>query len=204
MNPEAGKIDWQYPAPRKKGFGAFIDRLVGPGATPAELWLQFGFAVAAGLTMLYFGLQPELGWNGWQVAVAAYLVFDICGGIATNATNAAKRWWHRKERQNFKSHMKFILPHFYMPLFIMLAFFPGQWDLFAIIYGYLVLGAIGIAQTPLYLRRPVAFILYTGALVMNAYLFEMPLGLEWFIPLLYLKLFMAHLIREAPYRPIDK
>jgi len=201
MNTEYDHINWEYPKPRSKGFGGFIDKLVGPGATTAELWIQFGFAVAAGLTVLFFGLQPEASWTGWQVVVASYLAFDICGGIGTNATSSAKRWWHRKERRHFKNDMKFILPHFYMPLMITLAFFPGDWAFFFIIYGYLIFGAVTMAKLPLYLRRPVAMVLYTGALLMNAYLFEMPLLIAWFIPLIYLKLFIAHLLREEPYRP---
>ena len=129
-------IVWEYPAPRK-GFKGFIDRLVGPGATKAELWIQFAFAISMGLGMLYYGLTAT-SWNVWQIIVTTYLMFDLCGGIATNATNTAKRWWHRSERMHFKNDFKFLIAHFYMPLLITLAFFPSEWVMFVVSYAYLV------------------------------------------------------------------
>lgn len=194
-------IDWNYPAPRA-GFAGFIDKLVGPGATRAELWIQFGFAVCAGLFVWAFSIFAQLGWGALQTVVAVYLAFDICGGIATNATSSAKRWWHRSERQNFWSKMKFITPHIYMPLLIMLVFLPGNWLFLVLVYGYLLFGAIVIARTPLYLRRPVSLIMYCIAIFGSMVLFTpIARGIEWFIPLLFLKLFVSHLNQEEPYRP---
>lgn len=40
----------------------------------------------------------HLNWSLFQYAIAVILVFDIVGGIATNATSTAKRWYHRAER----------------------------------------------------------------------------------------------------------
>ncbi|MFQ6091172.1 MAG: hypothetical protein ACE5OR_00565 [bacterium] len=192
--------NWSYPQPRT-GFTGFIDRLVGPGATKAELIIQFSFALCAGLAMLTYALIAKLPWTGWQIAVASYLAFDICGGIATNATSSAKRWWHREEPRHLKNHAIFITAHFYMPLLITLAFFPRDWTFFVVTYGYLLIAAAIIVTSPLYLRRPVAFILYTGAIIMNGFFIEPVHGLEWFIPFFYLKLLMSHLVREEPYRP---
>jgi len=31
--------------------------------------------------------------------------------------------------------------------------------------------------------------------------FAAPQGLEWFLPLFYLKLLISHVLREEPYRP---
>lgn len=194
-------IDWNYPTPRT-GFAGFIDKLVGPGATKAELWLQFGFAVLAGFLMWAYATFKPLPWTWWQILIASYLAFDICGGIATNATSSAKRWWHRAERQTVKAKMKFIIPHFYMPGLITLAFMPGNLTFFLVVYGYLILGALIIVYTPLYLRRPMTLVLFSGAIVMAMVLFTpMVRGLEWFIPLLFLKLFVSHLNQEEPYRP---
>ena len=193
------KINWKYPKPRS-GFKGFIDKLSGPGATVAEYWIQFGFAIGMALVMLAYIFVTNLEWNGWQIFVAVYLAFDICGGIATNATSSAKRFWHRKERQHFKNDATFIVAHFYMPLLITLAF-PVGWTFFFVVYGYLLLAGFVIAATSLYLRRVVAFMMYCGALLMAMFVFVMPHGLEWFIPFFYLKLLMSHLPIEEPYRP---
>jgi hypothetical protein len=201
MNDKNTKIDWNYPSPRT-GFAGFIDRLVGPGATRAELWIQFGFAVLAGLFIIVYSVVGDLGWSVWQTIVAGYLAFDICGGIATNATSSAKRWWHREERRTLRADMRFIIPHIYMPLLIMLAFMPGRWDFVFIVYGYLIVGALIISRTQLYLRRPVSVIMYSIAIFGSMVLFSSSVrGVEWFIPLLFLKLFVSHLNFEEPYRP---
>ncbi len=201
QKPVQTNIDWSYPEPRT-GFAGFIDRLVGPGATTAELFIQFGFAIFAGLFIFGYSEFYDYGWTWWQTLIASYLAFDICGGIATNATSSAKRWWHRSERQNTKSRMKFIVPHIYMPLLIVLAFMPGEWFFLIFIYGYLLVGSYIISSVQLYLRRPVSLILYVGA-IFSAMIFFTPMvrGLEWFVPLLFLKLFVSHLNQEEPYRP---
>lgn len=195
MSDNRLSIEWKYPAPRT-GFKGLVDKLVGPGATKAELFLQFSFAIFMGLGMLYYG-YTRTAWNGWQIAVTSYLMFDICGGIATNATNAAKRWWHRQDRLHIKNDAIFVSAHFYMPFLITLAFFPSDWNFFFVTYVYLLIGGLCIALSPLYLRRPVAFLAYVGALFIS-FTISVPPGLLWFIPLFYLKIFLAHLPPEAP------
>lgn len=195
-------ISWKPPKLRK-GFGGAVDILAGPGATIAELWLQFGFAFGAALIVLY--LNAQNGWNftGFQLFVAAYLAFDICGGIATNATSTAKRWWHRAERRNFKNDAKFIAAHFYMPLLVTLAFLPGDWTFFWISYLDLLAMAFLIAIVPVYLKRPVAFVMYSFAILLCLYYLApmLPSQMQWFPFFFYLKLLMSHLPIEAPFRP---
>ncbi len=58
-----------------------------------------------------------------------------------------------------------------------------------------------VLKTALYLQRPVALILYTLSLIISLYVVESPVGLEWFLPVFYLKLLVSHILREEPYRP---
>ena len=193
-------IDWKCPPPRK-GLKGFIDRLFGPGATTAEYILQLGFAIAMAVIMLLYVLLAKLPWNIIQIIVPVYLAFDICGGIATNATSSAKRWWHRKERRTWKKDAQFLAAHFYMPLLITLAFFPRDWSFFIISYGYLLFAGFIIAATTLYLRRAVSLMFYAGALILSLYAIPLQQGLIWFLPLFYLKLLVSYLNVEEPYRP---
>ena len=54
---------------------------------------------------------------------------------------------------------------------------------------------------PQYLQRPVALIVFGCALLISLYVLSQPVGLEWFLPLFYLKLLVSHLPKEEPYRP---
>ena len=66
---------------------------------------------------------------------------------------------------------------------------------------YLLIAGLTIISTPLYLQRPVALVMYTGSLVVAIYALAPPAGMEWFLPLFYLKLLVAHLPKEEAYRP---
>ncbi|MHA1379184.1 MAG: hypothetical protein ACTSRG_12450 [Candidatus Helarchaeota archaeon] len=35
----------------------------------------------------------------------------------------------------------------------------------------------------------------------NLYIFTPTIGLEWFVPVFFCKLLIAHILREEPYRP---
>lgn len=192
-------IRWTPPTPRK-GWRGRWDAFVGPGATVAEEWLQLLGAVILGiLALLVFFLrfpgEPTLV----QVILISLLAVDLSGGIITNATSTAKRWYHRTG-QGWRQHLAFVLPHG-IHLALLVGLFPGlSWSFFLFFYGYLVAATLLILRMPLYLQRPIAFTLYGAALLLNI-LFAPPAGLEWFVPFLFLKLLICHLLKEAPFAP---
>ncbi|MGK7922568.1 MAG: hypothetical protein AB4080_21435 [Trichodesmium sp.] len=196
------KIDWNFPEPRS-GIKGGIDKFFGPGATPVEITLQLVIPIFAGSVAAYYGYLGKFGWSLTQYLVCFVIGFDILGGIITNSTSSGKRWYHRAG-QGFTEHMSFILLHFvqittiawlYMDFDLLWAFTVG---------GYLVVACTVILIMPLYIQRPVAVTLYSLAIVLSIYLLETPVGLEWFLPLFYLKLLVSHILREEPYRPDDE
>ncbi|MBD1942554.1 hypothetical protein H6F50_09325 [Coleofasciculus sp. FACHB-712] len=172
------------------------DRLIGPGATPAEniLILTSAFVGAAlaafRLWLLGFGFLP--------IAVGAIIGFDIIGGAVCNATDTTKRWYHRPE-VNSVEHITFILPHL---LHIALAawfFRVGvgfDWNYFTSVSACLLLATAVVLAVPVYLKRPLAVGLYLIAVAIGLYKVGFTPGLEWFIPALFLKLLIGHLVPE--------
>ena len=195
-------INWNPPNPRE-GFPGQWDKFVGPGATSAEEWVQLigGVLLAIGSIALFF-TQQETDVSIWQTVLVVILAADISGGIVTNATSAANRWYFRPE-QGFKAHFGFIALHGVHIVLIALLFTANPLAYFLLFYGYLLVAAIIILRTPLYLQRPVAFAFYAGAILLNMLGLAAIQGLAWFIPLLFLKLLLAHLLKEAPYQPED-
>jgi hypothetical protein len=193
------EIQWTPPQPRQGWLGRW-DSFVGPGATAAEEWLQLisGLTLAA-LALLCFFLRfpatPALA----QTVLVALLALDLSGGIVTNATAPAKRWYHRAG-QGVRQHLAFVLPHgIHLALLVWL--FPGfAWWYFPLFYGHLLVATLLVLCTPLYLQRPVAFICYGWVLLLSTLATPTP-GLEWVVPFLFLKLLLSHLLKEAPYRP---
>lgn len=193
------QIEWTPPKTRN-GWRGYWDAFVGPGATNAEEWLQLlGGLLLSVLALFSFFLrfpgEPTLV----QISVVALLAFDVSGGIITNATSTAKRWYHRAG-QGLQQHLLFVLPHgLHIALLVWL--FPGySWWYFVICYVALMTITLLILRTPLYLQRPVAFTCYAGVLLVSLMIGATP-GLEWVIPLLFLKLLISHLLKEAPFRP---
>jgi hypothetical protein len=103
------RINWKYPQPRS-GFAGALDKFFGPGTTGAEAWIEGVFCIGAGVAMPLYAYLNGFEWSLVQYILAAWLAFDMVGGIITNATSSAKRWYHRPG-QGFKEHFNFIALH---------------------------------------------------------------------------------------------
>ena len=193
------KIDWQVPASRS-GFKGKIDSFIGPGATSAEKNIQYYIPLLAGGLLIFSAYVGEFDWHLSQYLVALILTLDMVGGVITNATASAKRWYHR-EGEGFKQHMTFIMIHFVQLGFFSRFFLDFNLVWIVLVGGYMLFASILILLTPLYLQRPVALTLYCVSLLLSLYVFESVAGLEWFLPVFYLKLLISHLLKEAPFCP---
>lgn len=196
------KINW-IPAQPRKGILGMWDKFVGPGATPAEEWIQLGggLLLAGGVGMLLHAQRNHLNWSVGQIIVIALLIFDLSGGIITNATSVAKRWYHRAGQEELKAHLPFIVVHGLHIFLIAWLFRSMDWAYLGVMYGYLLMASVMIIKTPLYLQRPVSFTLFCVGYLLGMYVFTPTIGLEWFIPFFYLKLLVSHLVKEAPFTP---
>ena len=190
-------IDWIAPPPRA-GLAGEWDKFVGPGQTRAELWLILVPAVLAGIAAPWYAVHAGLGWAPLQLAIAALLALDLAGGVITNATATAKRWYHRPG-QGWRQQLAFVAAH---ALHLGLAAWllrDADWLYFGVFYAYLLAASLIITRVRLYLQRPVALLLLSGGLLLDLYALPATPGLEWFMPILLLKLLVSHLLNEAPY-----
>ena len=191
--------DWTAPRPRS-GLNGLLDRFIGPGATTAELFLQIvpsGIAIVA--APLYAMTLP-IPWTPLQLGLIALFGFDLVGGVLTNATASAKRWYHRSG-QGWPQHLAFVSIHLIHILMVALLFRGGDGVFFISVSSYLLVASILILRVPLYLQRPIALGLYGLVLLGDRYFLSPTPGLEWFLPLFFLKLLIAHLLQETPYHP---
>jgi hypothetical protein len=198
MRPEQGYINWTYPPP-KNG----LDTFIGPGATRAELLLQVIVPTVFTVGLVGVALLNQWGWTPVQLLVAGLLMFDMVGGVVTNATSTAKRWYHRNG-QGFREHMMFVVIHVAQPALIMLFFDRWNWLFLLGSYGYLLLAALVTLQVPLYLQRPIAGIWLVLGFFLSLYWLPIPVHFEWFLPVFYTKLLSSHLLQEEPYRPANE
>jgi hypothetical protein len=182
----------------RSGVIGLWDRFVGPGATRAENTLILFWGLLGGAAVVANALWAALGWSPFQLAVAAFVAFDIAGGVPANAASSAKRWFHRPG-QGFREHFSFPLVHVHP--FVLALVFPGfGWGTAAVVYAYLLVAVVIVLLTPLYLKRPVALIIYSVTLLVSLYVLGVPMGLEWFVPMFFLKLLVSHLPPEEAYR----
>jgi len=195
---ERACIDHTLPPPPY----SWLDRFVGPGATRAELVLQLGAAALAAITLAGFAVALDWGWSAVQLVVASLLMLDLTGGVVTNATGAAKRWYHRPG-QGRGAHLRFVAFHV-QPFLLVWVLGEGEWLYATMAYGYMLAGAAVVLATPLYLRRPVAMLALVVGLLVAIYGPSAPAHCEWFLPLLLVKILVSHLLREEPSRPAPR
>ena len=191
-------IDWNHPE-RGSGLRRVVDELIGPGATRAEIVLVLAVGLVGGVSMILYQYVMGLGWSLLQTAIATFMAFDIPAGVVANSTSTAKRWYHR-EGYGAAKHFGFVVAHVIYPLLVSVLFLPLDWLYLAIVFGLIAAAALIVIATPLYLKRPVSLTLLCVALLVSIYIITPVPGLEWLPPFLFLKLVVAHIVREEPYR----
>jgi hypothetical protein len=181
----------------------WLEKFTGPGTTQAESFLQFGIAILAAVAAVLYPLFAEIPWSWWQFIIAGFLGLDMMGGVATNATNSGKFWYHRRSQTNAK-HFSFIALHAIQIALVYGFFAPSLWPQGLLLYLMLLIFALIILQTPLYLQRPVSLLSYAAALLVNIYGINQIQGLEWFLPVFFLKLLVSHIPYEICFRSSER
>jgi hypothetical protein len=202
MSDGEANINWKY--------GGKTDFLFGNGATMAEQALVWAASLMGAGLYIYLALSHSLNWAWWQFLLAGGIAFDVVGGIVANSLNSCKRFYHTAPRPGeprytafFKNHLFFSALHVY-PLLIAILYGSNHYFYGLFWYAFLLAGTIIIIRTPLYLKRPVAFLAITLALLLNIYIILPVSGFEWLAPALLLKIFYGHLVREEPYRLLSE
>lgn len=180
----------------RNGLIGLWDRLIGPGATPAENTL---IIISSIIGTLAAALRLWLlGFNSLHLAVGAVLGFDIIGGVVCNATDTTKRWYHRSEA-TWIQHITFVSLHLIHVALVSWLFRDPtsfDWNYFGSISSCLLFSAAIVLATPNYLKRPIAAGLYLVAIAIGLYRVGSTPGVEWFVPALFLKLLIGHLVPE--------
>ncbi len=180
--------DLQLP---RQGILGVWDLIVGPGMSVSELWLCLTPTLLATTAVPLYAIKNNLGWNVWQLIIAAIFAFDLVGGAIVNVTPTAKRWHHKAEN-GFKYHFLFITLHLH-PFIIAWLYLEGKLKYSLLIYTYLIIATLIILLSPLYLQKSVVMLLYIGSILLNNYiLFPVP-GMEWFPAVYFLKLLVSYL-----------
>jgi hypothetical protein len=182
------------PAPRPGLLGEW-DKFIGPGATRAEVALILGAAVFAALASPLYALSHGLTWTLGQHLVALLLAADLAGGVVANAAAPAKRWYHRPGHGH-RQRLLFVSVHAIYIFLVAWLFHNLDWAYFAGYTAYLLGAAWLVERAPRSLRRPGAYALTMGAVLLNSLGLPPAPGLGWFVPLLFIKLLLGHLLPD--------
>ncbi len=168
---------------------------MGPGKTRAESAVEYTGGVVCVLLLGTYCWTALSGRSIAEVVALAVIACDLVGGVLTNATNSAKRWYHRT--RSARGRLTFVAVH---TLHIAVVGFLLLGDPAWFVANTLLLlgSALLIEAVPAALRRPVAMAAYMTVFLINLIALPVPALLAWFIPLFYLKLLICHLIPEVP------
>ncbi|MGW6918735.1 hypothetical protein ACWGB8_33685 [Kitasatospora sp. NPDC054939] len=194
------EVDWAIP-PSGAGLGGRLERFMGPGKSRAESAAEFAGAAVCVL-LLVAGIAASgayRDWSGWQLVVVAVAGLDLVGGVLTNATNAAKRWYHREAPGVRRARLLFVGAHVvHLAAFGLVVLDDPVWLLGN--GALLAAGAAAVEFAPVELKRVTAMTAYAAAVLVGLFWLEVPTALAWFGPLFFLKLLVCHLVPEAPLR----
>ncbi|MET9689483.1 hypothetical protein ABZY81_13510 [Streptomyces sp. NPDC006514] len=193
------EIRWEIP-PTSTGPLGRLERFMGPGKSRSESAVEIlgagGCAVLLAAGVWSSGIHRD--WNGLQWVVVVLIGLDLLGGILTNATNSAKRWYHRQDPGARRARLLFVGAHVLHLAAMGLLVLGGDrgWTLGNT--ALLLCAAVVVEFAPVHLKRPAAMACYSAAVVVNLFWLPVPVALAWFAPLFFLKLLVCHLVPEAP------
>lgn len=193
--------DWDIPA-TPDGFTGGLERFMGPGKSRAESVVELvgGTVCAALLAAGLWSTDLRPDWSTTQLVVVALIGLDLIGGILTNATNAAKRWYHRQAPGTRRARLTFVGAHLLHLGVMGLVMLEGDWTWTLANGALLLAGTAAVEFAPLPVKRPVAMASWTAAVLANLFWLDVPAALLWFAPLFFLKLLVCHLVPEAPLK----
>jgi hypothetical protein len=177
------------PPPRDGLLGRW-DEFVGPGATAAETGGALALGAAGGVAApLWLRRRaPEAG--RVRLGLAALVGSDIGGGVWTNATVAAKRWY-APAGAGPGARVAFAAAHLH-PYLVAASDprRPVRWAL--ALHAAAVAGTVATALVPRRLALPVAVAAALGGQAAAALAGDTPRGWEWFAPAYLAKLLVGH------------
>lgn len=142
-----------------------LAKLTGPTATRTEILLQFIAPVAIVAFLVYSQAAFLFGQGLLYTIILCLLAFDVLGGVVTNETLAARKWFNRDDVSKLKKWL-FCLMHLVhicvLFLYLNEPALPGL-----LTYGSLYLASFTLViLTPNYISRAVAASLYCGFIVL--------------------------------------
>ncbi|EID56027.1 hypothetical protein [Saccharomonospora xinjiangensis] len=192
------RIDRAVPG-TSPGLRGAAQRFFGPGTTRAEIAIQVtGTLLGSALLTTHVSLAG--GWSTLSplgVVVLGVLIVDLVGGVLTNATNSAKRWYHR-DGATALHRIGFAATHGLHLVAVAVVLDAGGWHWVLVNAGLLLGSAVAIEALPVDLARPSAMALYLAAVLVNLTWLPLPGALVWIPVLFFLKLLVCHLVPEAP------
>ena len=181
------------------------DLAVGTQATTIEKVLGWTAGFVGIVIIGFFYWQGKFNWTGWQYIVTAIIAYDVVGGAVANSLNSCKRFYHSSFQTFEPNYVKLAKNHFFFSIIHVHTLIVGMmFD--ASFYGwfwYLTLQAsvLTVNKTPIYLQRPVSMLIIVTSLLINSYVVSSPIGFEWLVPILFIKIVYGHTVKEEPYRP---
>lgn len=180
------------PAPRPGLLGSW-DRFVGPGMSWDENLLVIGSGIL-GAVFAAWALALQ-GASTWLIVLGAVIALDVIGGAVCNVTETTKRWYHRPG-VTIAQLASFTSLHLLHIGVVAWAFRGEGFDaLYALTLSACLLVAIAaVLAAPGRLKLPIAVTFYLIAIGLVLCGLGATPGLEWFVPALFVKLLIGHLV----------
>lgn len=202
MIDEYVNIDWTY--------SGDPDPFLGTNASDGEKALSYTAAtIITTLVAVLDYISPHPVANTWwRLATLILLAYDTAGGTVANSLNSYKRFYHTFAQADDGFIGRFLkIPHVYTllqvhPLIISWVF-RTPIERAVLWYLALQIAVVAVLGVPLHLRRPMAVAVSVTAILIHGGLVPLAkFGWDWFVPCLFIKVVIAHIVQEEPYRPL--
>jgi hypothetical protein len=198
MHPDL-TVDWAIP-PTSPGLSGRVERFMGPGKSGSETLVETlgGALCFCCIVALAAADESVRGWSSLQIGLVVVLALDLVGGALTNATNSAKRWYHRPGRGRRRGRLLFLVVHLLHLAVVAFVLLPSDLTWWWTHLSLLAVAAVAVEWVPVEVKRPVAVASLICAVAVGQVIAPLDGVLALFPVLFYVKLVLGHLVPEAP------
>jgi hypothetical protein len=192
-------IDWTIP-PTSPGVAGRLERFMGPGKTRSESAVELlgGSIALAALIAAASTDNSVQEWSTIQTILSVVLALDLVGGVLTNATNSAKRWYHRPGPGRVLARLGFTAVHNVHLAVMAFVLLPDGAQWWWTHVALLAVTAAIVELVPVDIKRPTATAATVAAIAVGQAVAPLSGVLVLMPVLFYLKLLVGHLVPEAP------
>jgi hypothetical protein len=173
----------------------FFYSLVGIGQNQMRRLLSLFIPALGAAFVVSMAYAEQVEYSPLEWVLLALIAADIIGGVFIASNASSQKNTFGKDGFGRKGFLLFAALHLH-PFVVAWVFYDSYFSYAFFIYLFMLASVATILVIPSYLRRATALIICGCGITLNFIYFTQAVGFEWFAPFYFIKLIVAHHLKD--------